>query len=432
MKKTIAGLAFVAGCTILLTGCEKERITSMAARNVGPIRVAVQASDLTKSMAVTTPILEASNGFVLDVWANDTWYELYDSYATETDKKNYGLPDKSKKHDAGIYIDSDGKANVKYSTGNIPDSPGHGHDSEKTDGWYIVDGTGVETYNWITGPTEDMDPEYKFYLRFWARFPQDSEINGTLTVTDPALNSSTETFTYKLPYVPGSDATLQNDLLFAYAEVNQDHTAPKTSPDYPYWPDFPTPSTQNYVNLTFNHPLSMIRFCVSPDDGTFDVNLKIKSITITNVPNGGTCVFDGKKTSVDAGMFTWTPSTTLSSYREDYNASFKTAPSGWKGSEYATDKHIYTCNKAFMLIPHSPKFGTAGSSSNAQITIVFEDADLHEFTRTVDINPSGTSFEWLPGYYYTYRIKATKIGREVATMVYLDDWTNPYHLIPIS
>ena len=426
IKKTIAGLAFAAGCVIILTGCEKDKVLSGFAKNVGVIRVTANSSNLTKAVATTKTALESSNGFVLDVWTNDAWYDLYSDPA---DRTTFGLPIETSKQEAGQYINSNGVANVKYSDVGHTYTSNFRTGSQTTSGWYIVDPTETdptkyyEPYNWITGPTSD--DEYKFYLRFWARYPQNSEIHGSLSVTPPAINADTETFTYTLPTASaGSDATNQEDLLFAYTEVNQDHSR---ADDAPYATgDFPVPASTTVVNLNFNHPLSMINFCVSPDDGTYDVHLKIKRITITNVPGKGKCDFYGKGTIALGTMFRWYDWSSYASYSQDYNAMFDVPPTGWTASSYGSaGKHIYTCQNAFMLIPHTPKY-VSGGSDNAKITIVFEDTFLHDgdVERTIELNPGGTDV-WKPGYYYTYKICATKIGRDVTTSVYLTDWTNP-------
>ena len=423
MKKTIAGLAFAAGCAILMSGCEKDKLDSSAVMNTGAIRVTANANNVTKAVAVTTTMLEESAGFVLDAWTNDSWYDL------STESGHIGEPT-GDLHDQASdyhYINSGGDANVFYSSTPITYTSSSRGSSDETAGWYIHDTKGYEDYNWITGKKAG---DYEFRLSFWARYPQDDDINGTLDVTDPAINATTETFTYSLPTASaGSDATNQQDILFAYAAVSQEHDQAGNPLPYSY---FPKPATTSTIDLVFNHPLSMIRFCVSPDDATFDVNLKIKSIEIINVPGSGSCVFNGLGTIAAGTMFNWTPSTTLKNYSQAYNASFESPSSatGWKISEYGmAGKHVYTCNNAFMLIPHKPKYETSGTS-NAQLKVTFIDMDLgDEISKTIDLNPDGDV--WMPGYYYTYKIKATKIGSDISPAVYLMDWDDNTSTMPI-
>ena len=444
IKKTIAGLAFAAGGIVLFAGCEREdnvKIT-VPVRSNRPIGVNVVTSAVTKSVAITTDDLETSEGFVLDAWTNDTWYDLYDDPSIPS---TFGLPNESTRTFKGQYIDSGGEVNVKYSSGHLPDATGFGHDAEKTDFWYLVDGSGnVEPYNWITGGDEGGK---KFYLSFWARYPKDADVDGIpasegkrIIIDKPVPGGTTETFTYELPdaytpltppadplSTPATDATNQKDILFAYNAVHKTHVAPASSA--PYYSEFPKALPDDNVDLTFNHPLSMIRFCVSPDDATFDVHLKIRRIQITNMPSSGTCVFNGngkiKPVSGEDYMFTWSSLGTRKDYYQDYNAMFDVAPAGWTGSSYGSaGKHIYTCNNAFMLIPHQPYYsGTPHDDSNSKIIITFEDTDLGTMTiREIDLNPSSTPDVWKPGYYYTYKIEATKIGRSVTSSVYLLDW----------
>lgn len=429
IKKTIAGLAFAAGCIVLFAGCEREddvKIT-VPVRSNRPIGVNVTATGATRSVEMTTAGLETSEGFVLDVYANDTWYDLFDTHDA-----NFGLPDMSNEHPKGIYIKSEGKVNVKYSSGHISDASGYGHDGDETDFWYLVDGSGnVEPYNWITG---GHDGDKDFYLRFWARYPKDADVDaaaeGVRKITvEPDPDGTTETFTYALPtHVEGLDATNQKDILFAYNAVHKEHTDPVGDPSWIFPVIDPSdPDPTDNVNLTFNHALSMINFCVSPDDATFDVSLRINSIEITNVPKGGACTFNGNGTIAGKNMFVWnTSSYALGSYSQTYNASFESPSSatGWKISEYGSatpKKHVYTCSNAFMLIPHKPRFESAGSSDNAQITIEFFDMDAGAtITKTIDLNKDGDV--WSPGYYYTYKIKATKVGSNIYPAVYLTAW----------
>ncbi len=386
MKKTIAGLAFMVGFSILMTGCERNE---KEGNHNGPIRITVNAANATKAAAITTSSLETAGKFVLDVFATDEWTEVDDD----------GKPITGTEHSAGSYISSGGAANVLYSSANNPYTPYDAArpDDDYTEGWYIYDAKSYEYYNWING----------IKLRFWARYPQDSEINvngASLSVSTLAHTSTTETFTYSLPtHVAGSDATNQQDILFAYNERTKQKE-----------------DDNDDIDLTFNHPLSEIRFCVSPDDGTFDVSLQIKSIEITQVPDGGSCVFNPAGTITGTTkMFTWTPVTEalhIKNYSQDYNAGFDAAPSGWVGTEYdATNHyHIYTCQNAFMLIPH-----TTGSTTKIKITF-WDTVEETDVIREQSIE--GTA--WKPGYYYTYKIKATKIGRSVTSYVVLTDWND--------
>ena len=373
-----------AACTaMLLCGCAK--MENGRGKN-GHIRINVKSDNATKADAVTTSSLEAAGKFVVDVFATDKWTKVDD----------YGNP-VGDKHEAGSYITSGGAANVLYSSASQIYTPGSevrpGDDA--TEGWYIYDSKGFEAYNWING----------IKLRFWARYPQDSEINvngASLSVSSSLTHTSTtETFTYSLPTAAaGSDATNQKDILFAYTERTKQKQ-----------------DANDDIDITFHHALSEVRFCVSPDDGTFDVSLKIKSIEITDVPSSGTCTFKPSGTIADQNMFIWGSYGALESYSQDYNASFDVAPTGWDGSEYDTTnhKHIYTCQNAFMLIPHT-------TSASTKLMITFYDTIEGTDVPSREVNIKDTVLK--PGHYYTYKICAIKVGRSISSYVVLTDWSD--------
>ncbi len=394
MKNNITRLTFIVGCIILTAGCERN--DEIGSHN-GPIRINVNTVASTKSVAMTATSLQGQ-GFVLDVIADEKWTKV-DEYGHAVGSENL----------AGPYVISSGAANVKYSSTSHPDTPGYDHDTEETEGWYIYDSEGYEVYNWING----------IKLRFWARYPEKSMVDGgtnegTLTVTVPGAKVTKENFNYKLPVsVAGRDATNQLDLMFAYS----DRIKQKEESD-------------DDIDITFNHPLSEIRFCVSPDDATFDVSLQIKRIEIKNVPKEGSCVFDPAGTITGSTkMFTWTPvTTTLDNYSQDYNMMFDDddAVTEWTAGTYQKSSntyHIYTCDNAFMLIPHTLSY-VSGKETVIEITF-YDSATSTDIVRTHKIcGDSSNPVVWKPGYYYTYKIEATKIGRSISSYVVLTDWTD--------
>ncbi len=403
-NRSLAGPAIImAAFVTIMAGCEKEESQQLASASRIPIRISVNAAGSTKSEAMTTPKLEASEGFALDVWTDDSWY-YYDD-----DGKRIG-----DEQPAGQYINSNGKVNVVYSSA-------HHHDTGRsddmvTDGWYISDDSGIETYNWITSVR----------MRFWAMYPKnadvDSETEGIRVITtSPTSGSDEMEFEYTLPkHKDGYDATNQKDLLFAYNDVVKTNKNGSNM----------LSADEDNIDLTFNHPLSEIRFCVSPDDGTFDTGLKIKSIGIWYIPKSGTCVFHGngkiKPGEGETPMFEWVPSTDLERYSQQYNVMFDTKPSGWTASEYGSEgKQLYTCENAFRVIPHK-------TSEYAMIVINISDDILGERQIQVQFNNGFPDCDvWKPGHYYTYKINATTIGREIAASVSLFDWTDRQSTIPI-
>ena len=376
---------------VLLCGCER-----LERRNNGPIRIKATTVDASKSAAVTSASLQAAGKFVLDVIVDDSYREV--------DSEGHPV---GPTYSAGAYVISGGKANVLYSSASNEYTPAKRLGPDHTEGWYIYADDTYEPYCWIDGVK----------MHFWARYPQDSDVDGStgkgdLSVTIPGVGETTEDFEYFLPgAAAGSDATNQKDILFAYAERTKRNT-----------------DLNDNIDIVFHHPLSEVRFCVSPDDGTFDVNLQIKRIEITNVPDGGSCTFDSDGTVAAGTMFDWTPSSTLGNYSQDYNAYFDVAPTGWNRTEYDSVNHwnIYTCQNAFMLIPTQLSHA-AGKEAMMRITF-YDKNTMSEFTREAPICGSGTADDpyitWKPGYYYTYKILATKVGRSITTYVILADWSD--------
>lgn len=351
------------------------------------IKVRVTAVD-TKSEAMTTNGLKAEGHFVLDAFLDDPWND-YETYPDDDpDHPRYGTTAADR-----YYIKSNGAYNVKYGS---------------TD-WYIEDSNGKESYKWIANDV----------TRFWCRWPADADVDaaseGIRTITTaPASGSTAMSFSYVLP-TPGSgtvrkDAENQKDLLFAYAQRNF-----KKNED-------------DGIDIKFNHPLSEVKFCVSPDDGTYDVNLTIKRIVISNVKSSGECLFTAGGT-IDAGtMFEWDSWGTPLSYAQDYDVSFATsltvAPAGWTVSQFGTatpKKHVVTSNVAFMMIPQTLAYTSAGASTNSTISVTFGNTGTGaDITQTAELG----STEWKPGHYYTYKIKATTVSRSIDMIVVLDEWGN--------
>lgn len=381
MTKVSDSFFLLSLCVLLATGCDRYSRSGFGC----PIAVVPSVESGTKSAAITTSGLEKEGRFVLDAYLDE------DSYKYEYDETTHEVLSTTPVS-KGLYIDSEGEYNVEHSA--------------LTNGWTIT----PESY-WVS---EDV-------TRFWCYWPANSEVDeaseGIRTITAPTLGTTVMPFTYALPtHADGSDATNQKDLIFAYAEnyfVNSSRS-------------------KDYVDITFRHALSQVRFCVSPDDGTFDVSLQIKKIEILNVPVSGSASFDA--TPVSGGTkvwFTWTPSTAKATYSQTYDAYFDAAPDGWTASEISGGKHVYTCNNAFMLIPHtlaSTYPSTPGDYSTgvwARITFgnTGTGSDETRITKLVDPDDDQTKV-WKPGYYYTYKIKATMIGRDIHAYVILADWSD--------
>lgn len=234
--------------------------------------------------------------------------------------------------------------------------------------------------------------------RFWCHHPK--VVNGTRNISDPSAPSYDNlAFSYSMPSQNGtSDADNCDDILFAYSSKKYTSTS--------------GPS----VDITFHHALSMIRFCVSPDDGSFDTNLKIKNITISNIYSQGQCGFTGD--GLGSGSFSWTSQSDKRTFGQNYNSIFSgaTVP-GWSKGSYTkehVDYTLFTCDNAFFFVPQ-----TTPSDAKITVTFVITNDDNAEVTRTVDFNGEN----WLADHYYTYHISAKSISSDKITFsVTINDW----------
>lgn len=325
------------------------------------LRLNVEGAEYTKSTPTTTSSLRESGKFVLEAWLDDEW-------------KDFSDPDAATKpaNPAGQYITSGGNYNVKYTA---------------ADGWKTT-----SEYMWIA---EDL-------TRFFCYYPDDASVNsdatGKRTFTSRGQSLGDQmVFDYTLPKhtTANKDADAQQDLIFAYTEKK--------------FTDGSTPS----IDIHFKHALSLINFCVGMDDGTFDTSLIISDISLKGVANSGNCVFSGKGTP----MFDWTLAAGTSDFTQTYNAVFSGAStSGWEKGTYKNGDDTYqlrTCTNAFFMIPQT--------LSGAKLQITFANTgEASDKVITVNL-PADT---WESGKYYTYKIGATTIGREIKVTVTLSDWDN--------
>lgn len=349
----------------------------------GRINVYVTASD-TKGTVTTTDGLKESGAFSMMACLSDDYYD-------DDSKSTIELSD-------GLYFKDDG--NVTLTSG----------------GWSI---SGEP--KWVA----DVESH------FWAWHPVDVPNRGNITAvrkSSPAPGDPKYPFTGELtfdyitpaPTAGQGDADAAVDLLFAYSKKNYNGKNGET------------------IDITFHHALSQVRFCVSTDDGTFDKSLKIKSVSISYLATSGHCSFtdsgnaesnnyayDPSNDSYD--KFVWTGQTARKTFSQDYNADFSTSTvSGWtkgsytdkNGTETKTDDvtyNLYTCQNVFFMIPQTV-------TETNMMTVVFEYNGV-ETTKSVRIADT-TGDEWEGDHYYTYKIKATTVGRDIDFSVSLVGWTN--------
>lgn len=344
----------------VLVSCTKDPLAGRS------IKVKVTALD-TKGTVTTTAGLVSSGSFVMD------------AYIAEEYVDNITDPANPETHDPCKYIDSGGNANVVQNAGN----------------WAI-----------------SGDPSWVSYtpVRFWAWHPV-SLTDGVRYIIGPSSDGSNVkfgadslAFTYATPDTDGiSDATNAVDLIFAHANKTYDEE-----------------KTDETVNLTFHHALSEVRFCVSTNDGTFDPSLEISNVTIKNLKTSGFSFFNGLKSE-----FEWSDLDGDADFGQDYNASFKTLPaSGWTAGSYTTGKKTYdlhTCQNVFFMIPQTVKEDAFDDSTNwMEVTFKYNGNTI---VKTVPI-ADNKGVEWLPDHYYTYKINATIVGRDIDASVSLMSWSD--------
>lgn len=235
--------------------------------------------------------------------------------------------------------------------------------------------------------------------RFWCHYPL--SVNGTRNISEPSSPYDHLSFTYSMATpseTAGADKS--DDLIFAYSSKKY------------------TGHNGEDVDIKFHHALSMIQFCVSTDDATFDTHLKIKNIKFTNINSGGSCIFTGDGNG--SGSFAWTPNGVLRDFGQNYGADFSgTTVDGWTKGLYHDDPvNLYTAENAFFFIPQN-------LNASVKMVITFDDG-TNEIPRTADVYLPGDarSHQWEADYYYRYKIKATTIGRDISFSLELMNWSD--------
>lgn len=261
-------------------------------------------------------------------------------------------------------------------------------------------------------------------MRFWSWYP--AVPAGTRTIAGPVDGEGASSyagdilsFSYSLPVTDGetdADAAAGEDLLFAFTKKTYNEDDPS-------------------IDVTFHHALAQIRFCLSTDDGTFDAgSLGIQNISLTNLKTSGSCRFsdDGNaannayayKPSEDSyDLFEWSGQAGSATIGQDYEVSSFLDPAltGWNRGSYSKNSHTYnllTNTNVFFVIPQELSGNTGASDDNGiSIDFIFGDRTI---TKTV-ILPAD---EWLADHYYTYKIKATTVGRDIDMSVNLVGWSD--------
>ena len=232
-------------------------------------------------------------------------------------------------------------------------------------------------------------------VSFHAYAPFNNATDGMWSVTTDAENVKT-----KISYTAKADAiTSQPDLIVATNAESRSYT-----------------SEDKAVELNFSHALTAVNFAISQDlteifhTGATDGS-KLKSITLSGIPNEGICELAAKEGSPKTALQNWTLATDANGKKTGsytFNLENKNITIG---ESYALtsndDKNI------LMMIPQNL------DGTNAQLTFVLDIKGKGNQTFTFDLSNQ----TWLPGTSVTYKLSASAINHlENAEVKFPDSW----------
>ena len=232
-------------------------------------------------------------------------------------------------------------------------------------------------------------------VSFHAYAPFNDATDGMWSVTTDVENVKT-----KISYTAKADAiTSQPDLIVATNAESRSYT-----------------SEDKAVELNFSHALTAVNFAISNDltdifqTGATDGS-KLKSITLSGIPNEGTCELAAKDGSPKTALQNWT---------------FATDANGKKTGSYTFnlenkniiigESYALTSNKdknILMMIPQNLQ------GTKAQLTFVLDIKGKGDQTFTFDLSNQ----TWLPGTSVTYKLSASAVNHlENAEVKFPDSW----------
>ena len=232
-------------------------------------------------------------------------------------------------------------------------------------------------------------------VSFHAYAPFNNATDGMWSVTTDADNVKT-----KISYTAKADAiTSQPDLIVATNAELRSYT-----------------SEDKAVELNFSHALTAVNFAISQDlteifhTGATDGS-KLKSITLSGIPNEGTCELAAKEGSPKTALQNWTLATDANGKKTGsytFNLENKNITIG---ESYALtsndDKNI------LMMIPQNLQ------GTNAKLIFVLDIKGKGDQTFTFDLSNQA----WLPGTSVTYKLSASAINHlEKAEVKFPDSW----------
>ena len=175
-------------------------------------------------------------------------------------------------------------------------------------------------------------------------------------------------------------------------------------------------SEDKAVELNFSHALTAVNFAISQDlteifhAGATDGS-KLKSITLSGIPNEGTCELAAKEGSPKTALQNWTLATDANGKKTGsytFNLENKNITIGESCALTSNeDKNI------LMMIPQNLQ------GTNAQLTFVLDIKGKGDQTYTFDLSNQS----WLPGTSVTYKLSASAINHlENAEVKFPESW----------
>lgn len=178
-------------------------------------------------------------------------------------------------------------------------------------------------------------------------------------------------------------------------------------------------SDDKAVELNFSHALTAVNFAISKDltdifqTGATDGS-KLKSITLSGIPNEGTCELTATESAPQTPSQTWTFDTEADGKKKTGSYTFLLEDKDIKvGESYALtsneDKNI------LMMIPQDL------NGTEAKLTFVLDIKGKGDQTFTFDLSNQ----TWLPGTSVTYKLSASAINHlENAEVKFPDTWND--------
>ena len=246
----------------------------------------------------------------------------------------------------------------------------------------------------LEDPTNSRWP-YNTLVSFHAFAPYNNSADGMWNITTDVENVKT-----KISYTAKADAiTSQPDLIVATNAESRSYT-----------------SEDKAVELNFSHALTAVNFAISQDlteifhTGATDGS-KLKSITLSGIPNEGTCELAAKEGSPKTALQNWTLATDANGKKTGsytFNLENKNITIGESCALTSNeDKNI------LMMIPQNLQ------GTNAQLTFVLDIKGKGDQTYTFDLSNQN----WLPGTSVTYKLSASAINHlENAEVKFPESW----------